>query len=160
MSNSFPPVLDRHTHTLILGTMPGTESLRQQQYYAHPRNAFWPIMGTIFGFDPNLPYSARLAELNRHGIGLWDTLKSCERPGSLDAKIKNARFNDFAALFSAYPNLQNICLNGRGAEKFFRYCCDPEKIPGMKIFLLPSTSPAYAAMSYPQKLEIWRKCLF
>jgi len=156
---SFPPAVGDSCRILVLGTMPGVESLRQQQYYAHPRNSFWKIMGDIFEFSPALPYRERLAILNRNGVGLWDTVKFCEREGSLDSDIKSPEFNDFAALFADYPNLDKVCLNGKGAEKFFRMYRKHHELPELEISVLPSTSPAHAAMNYAQKLELWRLAL-
>lgn len=160
MIASFPPAVSDSCRVLVLGTMPGVESLRQQQYYAHPRNAFWRIMGDILAFAPELSYPERLAVLNRHGVGLWDTVKFCERRGSLDSEIKSPEFNDFAALFIRYPNLKKVCLNGKGAEKFFKRYLNLNRLPpGLEVCVLPSTSPAYASVSYERKLEAWRRVI-
>jgi TDG/mug DNA glycosylase family protein len=161
MIASFPPSAGDSCRILVLGTMPGVESLRQQQYYAHPRNAFWSIMGDIWGFSPELPYPERLAALNGQGIGLWDTVRSCERRGSLDSDIRNPVFNDFATLFRRCPNLRKVCLNGKGAGKFFQSYLKThaDRLPELEVCILPSTSPAYASMTYGQKLKAWRLAL-
>ncbi len=156
---SFPPAVTPNCRTLILGTVPGVESLRQQQYYAHKHNAFWKIMGEIFAFDSALPYHERLAELNRNGVGLWDTVKCCERQGSLDSEIKNPVYNDFAWLFSEYPELRKVCLNGQGAAKFFRQYQRQYSLPELEIHILPSSSPAHATLRYADKLARWREML-
>ena len=104
---------------LVLGSMPGAISLRQGRYYAHPRNAFWPIAAEILGFDPALDYALRLERLTQAGVALWDVLQGCEREGSLDADIRNAVPNDFAG-FRAHPRLRRVCLNGGKAASLFR----------------------------------------
>src|SRR5258706_6926573 len=97
---SFPPMVSRHSKVLVLGSMPGQASLRAGQYYAHPRNAFWRIMGSLFGAGPSLPYAERTARLQSAGIALWDVLQACVRPGSLDASITDEVANHFPALFA------------------------------------------------------------
>lgn len=109
---------------LVLGSMPGAISLRQGRYYAHPRNAFWPIAAEILGFDPALDYALRLERLTQAGVALWDVLQGCEREGSLDADIRNAVPNDFAGFLRAHPRLRRVCLNGgKAASLFRRRCC-------------------------------------
>ena len=101
---SFPPVVSRNSKVLILGSMPGEVSLKAEQYYAHPRNAFWPIMGELFGAGPSLPYQERLVALDNAGIALWDSLRACTRPGSLDSAIRDEEANDFALVAIAVPD--------------------------------------------------------
>lgn len=152
---------------LVLGSMPGRASLERQQYYAHPRNAYWPIMGDLFGAGPELPYTARLKRLTDCGIALWDVLDSCVRPGSLDSSIDDAtsRPNDFAALFAQHGTIRHVYFNGRKAADLFRRKVLPELAghsAGMTFATLPSTSPAHAARSYEQKRRAWaviRTCL-
>src|SRR4029077_16189116 len=96
---SFPPIVSQQSKVLILGSMPGEASLKADQYYAHPRNAFWPIMGELFGAGPSLPYQERVALLQSTGVALWDSLQACVRPGSLDASITNEAANDFPGFF-------------------------------------------------------------
>ena len=156
---SFRPIWNAESRILILGSMPGAESLRQQQYYAHPRNVFWPIIGKLCRFSAALPYEERLRQLLDKRIALWDSARRCCRKGSLDAAIRNHELNDFAWLFDAAPKIELVCFNGRKAEQLFK-----EYVRGggtgldNKHFLaLPSTSPANAAMTFEQKLECWRQ---
>ena len=99
--------------------MPGEASLKAGQYYAHPRNAFWHIMGELFGAGPSLPYQERVAILKSVGVALWDSLQACIRPGSLDASIKEEVANDFPALFAKYPKITHVFFNGSTAERSF-----------------------------------------
>lgn len=142
---------------LILGSMPGDASLRAAQYYAHPRNAFWPIMGELVGAGPALAYADRLQALTTARIALWDVLESCARTGSLDSAISDERANDFAAFFAEHPGISRVFFNGTKAEQAFVH----HVLPGLgKTALsfrrLPSTSPANAGMSFQRKLELWR----
>ena len=105
---SFPPIVSQQSKLLILGSMPGEASLKAGQYYAHPRNAFWQIMGELFGAGPSLPYQERVVMLQSIGVALWDSLQACVRPGSLDASIKEEVANDFPALFAKYPNITHV----------------------------------------------------
>lgn len=151
----FPPIENPDARLLILGSMPGVESLRKNQYYAHPRNAFWPIMGELFGAAPTLPYQTRTEILKSSGIAVWDVLASCHRPGSLDADISATRANDFASFFQSHPHIEQLCFNGAMAEKLFlrQVMLKPR---GIYLVRLPSSSPAHAAMSYPDKVAQWR----
>ncbi|MDX8407700.1 MAG: DNA-deoxyinosine glycosylase [Mariprofundaceae bacterium] len=142
---------------LILGSMPGRESLKQQQYYAHPRNAFWAIMGRLFDFDPTIPYAIRLQKLTANRIALWDVAHRCTRPGSLDADIRDAEANDFNAFLAAHPHIQQTCFNGAKAESLFRKLVLPTLIRPLACQRLPSTSPAHAAMSHEEKYRHWQR---
>jgi len=159
---SFAPVADSRARVLILGSMPGAASLASDQYYAHPRNAFWPIMGAIAGFDPALPYRQRLWHLQQAGFALWDVLHSCVRPGSLDSAIEPASevANDFATFFRAHPRIGLVCFNGTAAQRTFdrhvRAALQPLRLDTLR---LPSTSPAHAARSFEQKQAAWRIAL-
>jgi hypoxanthine-DNA glycosylase len=155
---SFPFVAEADARVLILGSMPGVESLRQQQYYAHPRNAFWPIMAELFGFDANLPYAQRLQALRSNRVALWDVAHRCVRPGSLDSDIEHASVepNDFEALLQSHPDIRDICFNGRKACELFRRLVAPKLESVPERHLLPSTSPAHAAMRFSEKLTQWR----
>ncbi|MCU4676882.1 DNA-deoxyinosine glycosylase [Catenovulum sp. 2E275] len=149
---------------LVLGSMPGQISLKQQAYYAHPRNAFWPIMAAIFGFSSTLDYSARVEQLNQHGVGLWDVIASCYRQGSLDSAIKAdaLEVNDFVSCFELYPNLNTVLLNGQKAATLFKRQVMPKLTQAnikLETYLMPSTSPAYASIQFDEKLEIWRDIL-
>lgn len=157
----FAPVADPATaHTLILGSMPGEASLQAGQYYAHPRNQFWPIMGALFGAHPSLPYEERLRALSRAGIALWDVLASCTRSGSLDTAIDlcSAQANDFATFLDAHPMIDRVCFNGSLAERRFRLDVMP-RVRSLNTVRLPSTSPAHAALSTAEKLDAWRQVL-
>ena len=143
--------------------MPGVASLEAVQYYAHPRNAFWPIMGELFGFDHEVDYESRLEGLRRLPIILWDSLQSCHRPGSLDSNInmKSAQPNDFPGLLNRYPAIRAIFFNGAASENYFRKLALPQLPDNLALHFqrLPSTSPAHAGMSFTQKLTAWRQIL-
>jgi len=154
---SFPPAAAEGVRVLVLGSMPGVESLRRQQYYAHPRNAFWPIMGALFGFSPALPYKERLEKLNRAGVALWDSLGGCERSGSLDSNIREPVPNDIPGLLKKYPDIHAIFCNGTASYQFLKkYHEDLFGRSGLEIRQMPSTSPAAAMYSFEQKLRQWR----
>jgi hypoxanthine-DNA glycosylase len=152
----FPPVIDRNVETLILGSFPSEASLAAGQYYAHPRNQFWPILGRVLG-EPlsELPYRERLRRLLAHRIGLWDVLGACAREGSLDADIRQPQPNDFAALLRRAPRLGRVVFNGQTAGRFApRFAA-----AGLAVTVLPSTSPAHAGRSFEQKFALWRGAL-
>lgn len=143
---------------LILGSMPGQASLAAQEYYAYKHNAFWRIMGDLFGAGPELPYVQRLERLKAAGVALWDVMAACERASSLDADIVGAsvRANDFPAFFAAHPGIRRVFFNGGTAEASFRRLV----LPGLHghdlaFARLPSTSPAHAARRYAEKLAAW-----
>lgn len=150
------PVIAANTRILILGSFPGAASLSAQQYYAHPRNALWPILSALTGDDlAALPYAERLPRLLAHRIGLWDVLGACEREGSLDSAIRKPAANDFARLRELCPALETVGFNGQTSGKFAPQFAQA----GYRTLVLPSTSPAHAAMSFDQKLADWRKLL-
>jgi TDG/mug DNA glycosylase family protein len=153
---SFPPIVSERSKLVILGSMPGELSLKAGQYYAHPRNAFWRIMGELFGAGPSLPNQERVAILQSVGVALWDSLQACTRPGSLDASITEEVANDFAALFAKYPNITHVFFNGRKPETAFRRHALPA-LPEDRHVLkrLPSTSSGYAAMRLETKVQAW-----
>lgn len=157
----FPPIVSEHVKVLILGSMPSQASLVKQQYYAHQRNAFWPIMGSLFGAGPELVYQQRKEILLRKNIAVWDVLKACERIGSLDSDINRAtvQSNDFYTLYLHYPTLQQVFFNGAVAETMYQKHVLPilkNQFPKIEYQRLPSTSPAHAAMNLQQKLSAWR----
>lgn len=156
----FPPVAGKFGRVLILGSMPGSASLARNEYYGLPQNAFWRIMGDLFGAGPGLPYADRLTTLTHNGVVLWDVLESCYRSGSLDSAIdgKTARTNDFEMLFREHREMTHVFFNGRKAADLFGKRVRPkieEIMPTMNYATLPSTSPAHASMDYEQKLERW-----
>ena len=153
-ARSFAPSADENARVLILGSMPGAESLRQQQYYAFKHNAFWRIMGELYDFPVDTPYPERLAILRRHHIALWDVLAECERPGSLDSSIRAPRPNDIPRLVGKLPHLEKILCNGGAARNYLR-----RFFPELAAERLPSTSPAAARLTYAQKLAAWKAAL-
>ncbi|MEJ0063757.1 MAG: DNA-deoxyinosine glycosylase [Alphaproteobacteria bacterium] len=159
--NCFLPIADPSARLLILGSMPGEASLREQQYYAHPRNLFWPIISEIMGVAPSLPYDARVQALKTRGIALWDVLESCIRISSLDSAIDRAseKPNDFRSFFRSHPDIGRVFFNGAKAEECYRRYILPslaDEFPTLEYRRLPSTSPAHASLRYEEKLEIWR----
>ncbi len=160
MKHSFAPLANKHCTLLILGSLPGDESLRQVQYYAHPRNAFWRILCEVFAEDFTQDYPARCTLALRHGVALWDVIGAAEREGSLDTAIRKPQVNDFATFLRAHPAICKICLNGGKAEQLFkRHCADILADPNIEVIALPSTSPANAKMPYAEKLAIWRAAI-
>lgn len=163
-SISFAPIANEDAQILILGSMPGVKSLEEQQYYAHPRNAFWPIMAEFYQFDLTLDYSARCQQLKQHQIAVWDVLKSCQRQGSLDQHIEPDSMvaNDFNAFLKQHNQIQRIFFNGGKAEQVFkRHVLPTLNVEQQLSFqLLPSTSPAHAAKSVDEKCQLWQKVLF
>lgn len=159
---SFPPLSQPGATVLILGSMPGVASLAAQQYYAHPRNHFWPIMATIAGFGAAAPYAERVDALTNAGIAVWDVLQSCVRPGSLDSAIRTGSRvpNDFAGFFAAHPQVRLVGFNGAEAEKSFNTHVLPglQSAAGLRYARLQSTSPAHA-VGFDYKLTAWRAAL-
>ena len=162
---SFPPIENADARILILGSMPGEASLRAGQYYAHPRNLFWRIMGELTGADPGSPYSQRVHALKSARIALWDVLRSCRRKGSLDSNIDGGSLipNDFKTFFRRHPEITHVFFNGAKAEECYRRYVPPiTGIGHIEYLRLPSTSPANASISCERKLEAWRvvaKCM-
>lgn len=150
---SFAPVVDEQTRLLILGSLPGEASLKAAQYYAHPRNGFWPLIGGVLGGDlPALPYEQRLHRLKARGIGLWDVIASAERSGSLDAAIRSPEAADLRGLVQSLPRLRAVAFNGRLAAKLGRRILSG--VDGIEMIDLPSSSPAHA-ISLSAKAESW-----
>lgn len=156
-----PAATNADARVLVLGSMPGAASLKAQRYYAHPRNAFWPIMAAIAGADPQLPYAQRLQRLGDAGIALWDVLAHCVRDGSLDARIDIGSIvvNDFDTFFAMHPHITLVALNGGTAARVFARHVAPSLQPQVTTVALPSTSPAYAAMRAEDKLQAWRSAI-
>ncbi|WP_322070601.1 DNA-deoxyinosine glycosylase [Paraburkholderia bannensis] len=152
----FPPVVDAHTRVLILGSLPGEASLAHQQYYAHKQNQFWKLVGDVIGKNlVVMDYPARLNTLLEHRIGVWDVVQEAQRTGSLDSRIRNHASNDLNVLVETLPNLLAIAFNGGTAAKIGMRALG-ETASRYRIIRLPSSSPAYAAVSYQEKLIEWR----
>ena len=151
--SSFPPIIDKESKILILGSIPGVKSLEMQQYYAHPQNKFWKIIFELFNEKFTTDYKERIEILEKHHIALWDVIDTCERKGSLDSEIRNEEANKIEELLQNFPNIKAIFCNGQKSHK------NLQKILGKKfrlpIIVLPSTSPAYAGLSYFDKLKSW-----
>lgn len=156
MKYSFAPLIDDECDILILGSLPGEESLKKQQYYAHPRNSFWPIMFDILGKEPTDDYRERCSMLMQNHIALWDVVGRGERKGSLDSNIKNIRTNDLDQLIKSYPNIKKVLLNGKKAYGIFSKSVKNENL---QVICLPSTSPAHASVSYDEKLALWKAAI-
>ena len=157
----FAPLSLPTARLLVLGSYPGVTSLQKQEYYAHPRNVFWNIMAEIVGFEPTLEYREKAAILTRTRIALWDVLYSCERSGSLDAKIESSSIaiNDFKPFLIHHPLIRVIVFNGARAEQEFKKRVVPETadlLGSKQLLRMPSTSPAMAALSYGEKLQSWK----
>lgn len=159
-STGFPPVARPDARLLVLGSLPGVRSIQEGEYYAHPRNSFWRIMAELTGACGK--YEQRCKMLQENRIALWDVLASSVRPGSLDSAIDmtTAKSNDFKSFLARHAAIERICFNGQKAAKVFasQVALDASRID-LELITLPSTSPAYAAMPYAEKLEHWRKAI-
>ena len=160
----FNCVADEHSEILILGSMPGAISIKQQQYYAHPRNAFWKIMEALYEIPVDYEYEARIELLRQNGVALWDVVHQCIRPGSLDTNIqlKSVQVNDFTALFKFSPAISKVYFNGGKSAELFKKKALPAISDAMKTLeylQLPSTSPANARLSFQQKLNEWQQLI-
>lgn len=149
-------MVDARTRLIVLGSFPGVASLRERQYYAHPRNQFWTILSALWQVDlTGLAYPARLDAMLAHGLGLWDVYASCQREGSLDSAIEAAKLNDLASLRRLAPKLQAVAHNGGESA---RHRGVTEAL-GVSVLRLPSTSPANASWTFERKLAAWRVAL-
>jgi TDG/mug DNA glycosylase family protein len=156
----FEPIIPSSPKILILGTMPSVVSIDQAFYYAHPRNVFWPIIESlVLRRLPTVNDKRQACE--EKDILLWDVLQSCQRPGSLDSAIQKPLANDFESLLKPYPHLKTIAFNGQAAEKLFKKeVLKKQHLPKDLVFItLPSTSPAYAAISFEDKRLFWQEKL-
>ena len=163
-ARSFAPILGPAPRLLILGSLPGRASLAAGEYYAHPRNLFWDLMGDLVGAGRELPYSRRIAALRDRGIALWDVIAEARRPGSLDASIDlaGARHNDIAALIAQEPTLRAVAFNGGAARTLFQRHVTPRlgvATSTLTCLALPSTSPAHASLRPGAKVAAWRAIL-
>ena len=161
--HSFPPIASAASKILILGSMPDKMSLTKGQYYAHPRNLFWPFMESLFAIDALAPYATRIAQLLARRVALWDVLKSCKRRSSLDTDIVSTSMvaNSLHHLFAACPSLRVVCFNGaKAADTFHRHVLpDLPQAHTFTFHRLPSTSPANASLSLEHKMTAWRNAL-
>jgi len=161
LSHGLPALWRGDAKILILGSLPGVASLRAAQYYAHPRNQFWPLMQQLFGIAATLPYPERLLALQQAQVALWDLIAAAERRGSLDSAINPASIqcNDFSQLLSQLPVLRAVWLNGGTAAKTWQKLMKNglQLSPQVQVFALPSTSPAHAALSFEHKLRAWQQ---
>lgn len=152
-ARGFPPVVDEKVTTLILGSFPSTASLGKGQYYGHPQNQFWRLLGKVIAAPlPDMPYEVRLKALLENHIGLWDVIGQCERAGSLDSNIRNAQHNDLARVVSVAKLLKRVCFNGKTAAKLEPWFAGQ----GYETIVLPSSSPANT-MRFELKLKEWRQ---
>jgi len=149
---SFPPIASSRSKVLILGTIPGKESLRMEAYYAHGQNAFWKIIFALHELPFSFDYNVRKEVLIKNDIALWDVLKACTRESSLDNDIRLEMPNDLQAFLQSHPSILKIFFNGQSAAKYFR-----KYFPGISLptQTLPSTSPAHA-IKWDQKLLAWQ----
>ena len=153
---SFPPVVDANVRLLILGSLPGDASLAKGQYYGHPQNKFWELVGAVIEVDLRaLPYEERLASLLAHGVGLWDVIAEAEREGSLDTAIRHERHNPLAELAYSLPTLKAVAFNGGMAAKLGRQQLKATA-EGILLLDLPSSSPAHT-IGFERKLQTWRQ---
>jgi len=164
MISGFEAISSPDAKTLILGSIPSVASLEKKEYYGHPRNAFWWIMGHILGFAPSAAYSERAEYLEKRKIALWDVLRRCERQGSLDSAIiaETVEVNDFKTFFEERPMITRVLFNGAVAEREFKKRVLREietASPHIAYARLPSTSPAMASLSRERKLQIWRDAI-
>ena len=146
------PVTGPDPRILILGSFPSVLSLERHEYYGNPMNRFWAVIGELFLIPASLPYQERIALLTKNGIALWDVVASCERQGSADSRIRDAVPNDIAGFFREHPSLRLVALNGTTAGRFYHRI---GAVPGLPSVILPSTSPAHAAMSFAEKVQRW-----
>jgi len=163
-TTGLPPVVDEESRVLILGTLPGAESLRRQQYYSDRRNQFWALLGRVFEEPIGPGYPDRLALLREHGIAVWDVLRSAVRTGSSDAAITHAEPNDFEGLFRAFPGLRRVGFNGTKAERLWRRHIAPSRViadADVAVRGLPSSSgtPGRNVFPFDEKLARWRAFL-
>lgn len=147
------PIAPREARLLVLGSFPGAASLAARQYYAHPRNQFWPILSALWGLDlVAATYARRVSEARRRGLAVWDVYAACRREGSLDSAIDDPLPNDLAGLAARLPRLAAIAHNGGESARSMRIT----RALGLPVHRLPSTSPANASWSFERKLAAWR----
>ena len=154
MLTSFQPIIDERSRVLILGSMPGVESLRLQQYYANPRNQFWKILYELFETPASQVYEKRISFIKSKKIAVWDVIENCYREGSLDSKIREEKVNDFRALFKTYPDIKTVMFNGGKAYETYKKWIGFGVPAGVKFQKLTSSSPANTKR-YEEKMREW-----
>ena len=164
LSQGFAPIYQKNARILVLGSMPGTRSLKVNQYYAHPRNCFWKLISELHGEAVPNNYSDRIELISRNHIALWDVLWRCQREGSLDSRIVagSEEVNDFESLLAELPELRRIVFNGKKAEQVFNKFVAKtltKMAVTVELICLPSTSPANASISYEKKRSRWREAI-
>jgi hypoxanthine-DNA glycosylase len=152
------PVISPDTRLVVLGSFPGVASLASQQYYAHPRNHFWPVLSALWGLQgeqalQRRPYPERVATALAHGLGMWDVYAACQRKGSLDSAIEQAELNTLHLLRTWAPGLRGIAHNGGESARHMKIT----QALGLPVMKLPSTSPANASWSFERKVAAWRE---
>ena len=160
MSNVLPqpdpcglaPVTGPDPRVLILGSFPSVLSLTHREYYGNPKNRFWAVIEQILGVPADLPYADRILRLTQNNVALWDVVASCERPGSADSRIRKPVPNDIAGFVQKHPSIRMVALNGSTAGRLYQRLCN---VPDLPFVVLPSTSPAYAAMPFIEKVKAW-----
>ncbi len=160
IKRGFPPLIAPGARVLVLGSLPGDESIRRNQYYGNDRNAFWPIMAELCGFDAAAAYEDRVAALTAAGVAVWDVLAAADRPGSLDSAITDEVANPIAELVASLPELRAIACNGGSARRLLKRHCPEVEKGAWTIAQLPSTSPAAAKWGFGEKLAAWREFFF
>lgn len=164
MINSFAPIEPPHCRLLLLGSIPGKASLAAKRYYAHPRNAFWPIMTALLQLPADANYDQRIQALQQASIGLWDVMQACVRASSLDSDIQEDSIqpNDFAGWFQRHPETRAVfCNGGKALQSYQRYVLPLLDTPfcQLPVYQLPSTSPAHARLNQAQKLALWQQAI-
>ena len=158
--SGLPPVVGRNPRILVLGSFPGALSLEKGEYYANPRNQFFAIMEDLFSIAKDSPYQERVSALGERHVALWDVIRSCTRPGSLDSRIRNALPNDLATFFTMNPGIRIVALNGRKAGQYSQSVREALKhARAVEVITLPSSSPANARYSLGEKILLWRTIL-
>jgi hypoxanthine-DNA glycosylase len=151
----FEPIIFEDSKILILGSFPSLKSVENSFYYSHPKNQFWKILSNIYNLSTETK-EQKIGLLKINKIALWDMAASCERINSADSNLKNIKLNNIALLLTEYQNINCIFFTGLTAQKLYK-----KEFSGLSIktTLLPSPSPAYAAMNFDSKLSIWSNCL-
>ncbi|SES24389.1 DNA-deoxyinosine glycosylase [Salipaludibacillus aurantiacus] len=158
--HSLEPVVQKGARVLILGSMPGEQSLQRREYYGNPRNHFWPLVGELLNTDlSTFSYERKCDFLKTNHIALWDVIGSCKRKGSLDSAIRDEKMNDLAGLLTTYPTIQWVGLNGTKAYETFRKYIKNHAFPPVPYTKLPSTSPVPGrnVKSFSEKVKAWRE---